>query len=503
MNMINDEPVIKRDPEAAAARQYDLVIIGGGIYGVFLALEASGRQLNTLLIERHDFGSGTSFNSLRIIHGGLRYLQQFDIARLRVSVAERRWFCRHFPDLVQVLPCMMPLYGQGLKRLSTFRVALKLNDWLSRHRNESVAEHLQLGPGAVVDHAGTKQRFPLVREAGLQGSGIWQDVVMLNSERVLIELLRWSCSRGAAVLNYMECVDLEKRGGRVQCVKAVDHETGRMYTFQAGAVINSAGGQCRLLAKRFDRDVPGLFHKTLAFNLLLDHPFPGTSAIAVSPDEPGARTYFLVPWRGMIFAGTYHMVWDGPLEDFRPDERDIIQFIRDLNAAIPGLCLSRDNVIRVYAGLLPGIGPGKADMAHKSVFYDHGRKGGPAGLYTVSGVKYTTARDVAELTLNRIYPDRVRPSSLDQDMPRPRLQFALNPEDPLTFSGAGSERLLEGLRLSKSDESAIHLDDVLLRRMDGMAKPDQIRQALSLIRNHSGWPEAGLDSELSRLERYL
>src|SRR5690606_18835162 len=135
-----NEPVIYRDLQRAQEARHDLIVVGGGVHGVMMALEAARRGLRPLLIERGDLGSGTRWNSLRIVHGGLRYLQSFDLPRYRESVAERRWFMRNLPDLVAPLPCLMPLYGNGLRRPMIFRVALKLNDLLSARRNDGVAE---------------------------------------------------------------------------------------------------------------------------------------------------------------------------------------------------------------------------------------------------------------------------------------------------------------------------------------------------------------------------
>ena len=141
---------IARRPEERAARPYDLVVIGGGIHGVALAFEAARRGYRPLLLERHDFGGGTSWSNLRIIHGGLRYLQSMDLRRFRESVAERRWFLQHFPDLIRPLPCLMPLYGHGLKRPGFLRLALAANDLLGLHRDRGLDEGVRLPRGRVL-----------------------------------------------------------------------------------------------------------------------------------------------------------------------------------------------------------------------------------------------------------------------------------------------------------------------------------------------------------------
>ncbi|HET9229063.1 MAG TPA: FAD-dependent oxidoreductase, partial [Thermoanaerobaculia bacterium] len=153
--------MIVRDPRGAASASYDLLVVGGGFYGTLLTLEAARRGLSVLLLERDDFGGATSWNSLRIVHGGLRYLQSLDFARYRESAAERRWFLETFPDLVEPLPCLMPLYdpprGGRLRRPWAFHLALAL----------SRAE------GRVVDAAEAVRIFPDVDRAGLLGGALW------------------------------------------------------------------------------------------------------------------------------------------------------------------------------------------------------------------------------------------------------------------------------------------------------------------------------------------
>ena len=126
--------MIRRDPVAVDRSHFDLVVIGGGVYGIALALEAARRRLGVLLVERRDFGGETSWNSLHIIHGGLRSLQTMDLHRFREMVTERRWWLQEFPDLVEPLPCLMPLYGRGLRRPGVLRIALRVTDLLSSGR---------------------------------------------------------------------------------------------------------------------------------------------------------------------------------------------------------------------------------------------------------------------------------------------------------------------------------------------------------------------------------
>ncbi|HAB51105.1 MAG TPA: glycerol-3-phosphate dehydrogenase/oxidase, partial [Ignavibacteriales bacterium] len=154
--------MIKRDFVEASKNQYDLIIIGGGIYGACLLLTASQAGKKALLLEKDDFGAATSFNNLRTVHGGLRYLQSLDLKRIFESVSERRWFFRNFPDLVKPLPCLMPLYGRGVYRPSIFRFALLLNDLFSSNRNDGVVSDKKLPNGKIVSKIEVMEIYPQV-----------------------------------------------------------------------------------------------------------------------------------------------------------------------------------------------------------------------------------------------------------------------------------------------------------------------------------------------------
>src|SRR5688572_2160826 len=178
-----------------------------------LALEASARGLRPLVLERHDFGGATSFNSLRIVHGGFRYLQSLDLLRFCESVVDRRWWLTTFPDLVRPLPVLMPLYSRGLRRRGVLRSALALNDLLSAARNKGVPGENQLPRGRIADVAETRALCPALDAEDLAGGAVWFDAAMPDSQRLLMEVLRWSTSRGAVALNYMEAQSLLVREG--------------------------------------------------------------------------------------------------------------------------------------------------------------------------------------------------------------------------------------------------------------------------------------------------
>jgi len=371
-------------------KKYDLIIVGGGIYGMMLAMEAKAKNLIPLLLEKHRFGHATSSNSLQIIHGGLRYLQTLSFRRHQNSVNERAWFMRTFPDLIQPLPVLFPLYNRGLHRKSIFHLALYFDRCLSYNRN--------LRPGRILDNEETIALFPNVERKGLRGAALWYDDAVIVDQD---ELMKVILQRGGTALHSHHVQKLLISQGRVQGVVA------NGTSFKADVVVNTTGPWCRSFAQQVDRDIPQLFHPSLAFNILFERPPLSTHAVAVTPHYPGARTYFLRALNNQLFAGTYHMPWKGPIDTPNPPEQQIESFLSDLNQAIPSLYLRRNEIKSIRAGFLPAKHEGTPLLADRDVIINHGQNNGPIGLYSVSGVKWTTARSVAEKTLRIILKTKI------------------------------------------------------------------------------------------------
>jgi glycerol-3-phosphate dehydrogenase len=479
--------LIDRDVGRATAEPYDLIVVGGGIYGAFVAMESARRGLRPLLVERDDFGGGTSWNSLRIIHGGLRYLQSLDLRRFQESVSERRWFCRTYPDLVEPIECLMPLYGIGLRRPSVFRVALPVNDLLSRGRNEGVRPDRHLGPGRVLDVADTVARFPEVDRDGLSGAALWHDAAMTSSVRVLIETLRWACAEGATALNYVECVGLVREGKRVTGVEALERLGGERVTFRAPVVMSCAGPAVRALTGRWDRDVTELFRPSLAFNLLLDRAPPSDATLAVTARNPVSRAYFLRPIGDRILAGTFHAPCEGYPASSEPTDDQLRSFLSDLNRAVPALGLGRDSIVRVYSGALPASRPGTEELAAREVIVDHGSAGGPAGLWSLSGVKYTTARLVAERALRRIFGPAGRDLDVQPGSERPAPVAGLTPSDPAALLVGAGPALARAVKDVVAREAVTCMEDLLLRRTDWGTDPARIPQVAAAVTRLLGY----------------
>ena len=491
--------MIKRNLEEASKKKYDVIIIGGGIYGACLLLTASQAGKKALLVEKDDFGAATTFNNLRTVHGGLRYLQSLDLKRIFESVSERRWFFRNFPDLVKPLPCLMPLYGKGVYKPGIFRFALLLNDILSTNRNSGVVENKKLPNGNILSQSEVKKIFPQVDEQNLKGGAVWFDGAMPDSQLVLIEIIKWACSLNGEALNYVEAVDLLSDHGKVTGIKVIDKTDNKVYEFSSDKIINASGPWCRTLAAKFDKDHPELFNDSFAWNVLFDHPALSTHALAVTPKKTGARTYFVHHWKGLLFAGTVHSPWKDKSRMPIPDKDSVQNFINELNSSIKNLNLKMTDVLQIFPGLLPAKEEGSDRLAVREIILDHSEKGGPKGLYSVSGVKFTTARLVAEKTLRSIFGSDLGSFQVDGRKPltEKELEIYRNDWSKTDINGYG-----ETLKKLISNESVVHLEDFMIRRTTIGDKPDNALKHSKKICSLFGWNEQEAETEIMRLKSF-
>jgi glycerol-3-phosphate dehydrogenase len=496
---------IKRDPEKASKKTYDLIIIGGGVYGAMLALEAGRRNLHSLLIERSDFGEFTSFNSLRIIHGGFRYLQKLDVLRVIESVKERRWFLKKFPELVKPLPCLMPLYGKGLRHPFLLRSGLWLYDILSYYRNQKVCSEQHIASGRIITSEQTMEILPSLDKKGLKGGAIWHDAFVPDSQRLIMAVLRWACEYGATVLNYVEAIKLLRNEKSIIGITTIDHESGKYHEFKSKTVINATGPWCRELAECFDQDEPTLFRSMMAWNILFNRKALSDHAVAVTDKKQGGRAYFLVPFKDKLLAGTGHSQWMRNEKKPMPSEEQIKEFCDDLNLALPNLNINVNDIIHVLPGLQPARKTGGTEFATREVIFNHGNNGGPVGLFSISGVKFTTARLVAEKTLNIVFSKREVPKLAKNKifMPPPDSQdrrgiFVIDNNPTNNIYSWQNE-----LNSLVTEESVQHLDDLIIRRTNLWENPEWSLEVAANMCRLFDWDDSRCDKEISRLKSKL
>lgn len=410
---------LKRDTAQLAAQQFDLLIVGAGIYGAALCWEAAHRGLRVAVVDKADFGGATSANSLKVIHGGLRYLQHADLGRARESIGERRALLRIAPHLIQVLPTLLPTYGHGLKGREVMALGLLANDIIGFDRNRGLDKARHLPGGRTISRSACTELLPNLPTENLTGGAIYHDARAYNSERLTLSFIQSAAGAGAQVANYAAVVDLLFDDNKSRVVGAVveDSVSGQRLSVRARTVVNLAGPWINQIDALAERPLPRRRQRfAKAFNIVLKRSLFEKYAVAITSrqqfvDEDalvkrGSRFLFVVPWRGRSMVGTEYIPYDGAPDQMRITDDELQGFLDEFNVAYPAGQLTLADVAHVQAGLFPITGvdeaTGSVQLAKHYDIYDHAQDALP-GLVTVMGVKYTTARDVAAKVTDFLY----------------------------------------------------------------------------------------------------
>lgn len=365
---------------------WDLLVIGGGATGLGVALESASRGYRTLLLEQGDFGSGSSSRSTKLIHGGVRYLQQGNLTLVMESLHERGILIRNAPHLVHNLSFVVPLYDwwEG----PFYGIGLKLYDTL--------AGKLGLGPSRLLTREETLQQIPTVEAKGLRGGVIYHDG-QFDDARLAIALARSCADLGAVPLNHLRVSGLLESGGIVSGVQAVEQESGRTYEIRARVVVNATGPFSDEIRRMDEPGAQAIIAPSQGVHLVLSREFlPGDSAIMVPHTDDG-RILFAVPWHDRTIVGTT----DTPVELVTPEPRPLkeeVAFLLQHASRYLSRHPQEADILSVFAGLRPLVkGHGGADTA--SLSRDHTLLISAAGLVTIAGGKWTTYRKMGEDTV--------------------------------------------------------------------------------------------------------
>ena len=412
---------------------WDMIVIGGGATGLGTALEASSRGYHTLLLEQGDFAQGTSSRSTKLIHGGVRYLQQGNLSLVLEALRERGLLIRNAPHLVHNQSFVVPLYDwwEG----PFYGIGLKLYDIL--------AGRLGLGPSRLLTRQETRQLIPTVEPQGLKGGVSYHDG-QFDDARLAISLALTIADLGGAALNYLPVTGIIRQDGLVVGVEAHDRETGRPFRIRGRVVINAAGpfvDSVRRMVAPGSRD---LISPSQGVHLVLDGSFlSGESAIMVPHTDDG-RVLFAVPWHGRTIVGTTDTAIPAATFEPRPLPEEI-SFLLAHAARYLTRHPGRADVLSVFAGIRPLVrSDAGGDTA--SLSRDHTLIVESSGLVTIAGGKWTTYRKMGEDTVSasaQVAGLGERPS-VSSDLRIHGWQEGGDPADPLLVYG--SDRTgLEGL----------------------------------------------------------
>jgi glycerol-3-phosphate dehydrogenase len=385
--------VLTRDLQSLANTRFDLLIVGAGIYGATIAWDAARRGLSVALIDRGDFGGGTSANSAKTVHGGVRALQTGNLAELRSFVRERRALSQIAPHLVHPLAFVIPTYGGLTRNPVVMRVAFGLYDLLARDRNDLQDRSKHLPPSRFISRDECLALNPAIAPDRVTGGIIWHDGQMHNPDRVVLSFVLSAVAAGAVAANYVEATGWIREGHRIIGVQGQDRLGTARFDVRATLVVNAAGPFSQALTEDLPPTIRSGRPRGLAkaMNLVTrsitrDHAFGGLT---------GSRFLFVAPWHGVSIIGTSQDPFDGRADSLRVRETDVSAFLKEVNQAFPAAGLQLDDVRLVHRGLLPATDDSGRRLLKQSVVRDH-RADGVPGLMSVLGVRYTTARGTAE-----------------------------------------------------------------------------------------------------------
>jgi glycerol-3-phosphate dehydrogenase len=369
--------------------RWDAIVVGGGATGTGVAIDAASRGYDVLLLEQSDFGKGTSSRSTKLVHGGVRYLEQGNVALVMEALKERGLLLRNAPHLVGNLGFVVPNYDWW--EAPFYGIGLKLYNLL--------AGKYGFGPSRILSREETLERLPTIKTEGLKGGVIYFDG-QFDDSRLLINLVATASEQGATLLNYAPVTELTKDAeGFVDGVKFRDAETGEEFEARAKVVINATGPFADNLRRNADPSVQPMIAPSQGIHLVFDRSFlAGDNAIMV-PHTSDGRVMFAIPWHGHTLVGTTDTpVAEAAIEPVALEQE--IDFILQTASLYLEKKPTRDDILSVFAGIRPLVRSGESGNT-SALSRDHTIRIENSGMITICGGKWTTYRHMAEDCVNQ------------------------------------------------------------------------------------------------------
>ena len=382
---------------------YDLAVIGGGATGLGVALDAAARGFSVVLVDSHDFAKGTSSRATKLVHGGVRYLAQGNIALVREALHERTTLLHNAPHLAQPLPFVMPSYR--FWETPFYGIGLMMYD--------ALAGKAGLGATQFLGPARTTQCLPTVRTEGLKGGVKYWDG-QFDDARLALALARTAASLGALVVNYCPAKSLVHEAGKVVGFVCEDADSGQQFTVRARSVVNATGVWVDTLrqmdGEAIGRPVKPMVAPSQGVHIVVDREFLPSDHALMVPKTADGRVLFAVPWLGKLILGTT----DSPRQDIvrEPEPfREEVRFILEESARYLTRAPSPADIRSIWVGLRPLVKPQDDDGDNtKSLSREHTVLASRTGLVTVTGGKWTTYRAMAEDVLQKCFTTGLLPA---------------------------------------------------------------------------------------------
>jgi len=489
---------MKRDTSLLKTKTFDVLIIGGGSHGACAARDASLRGLSVAVIDKGDICGATSHNSLKTIHGGIRYLQHLNFKRTIESIKEQTIWLRTAPHLVKPLPFLMPTYGHGMRGPLAMFAGISLFRLFRIGRNNRLREGRKIPAGRIMSRQECRKLAPNIKTEKLTGGAIWYDAQVEHADRAVMQVSQHANELGAVVCNYVQVDGLEIDNSSVNGAVVTDLISGEQFRIQCKTVLNAAGPWASSILKT-DSKLETNVDLVKSMNLVTTLPAP-TTAIAVqskleSDSIVGStkRLYFVVPWLGRAVVGTTHFAFEGDADQLTIESDEIRSFIDEVNAAYPSLKLTGKDVLYCYQGLAPAgeehSGSDKQNTLrlHESKVIDHAKEHNIDNIVSIFSIKWTTARLIAEQAIDLIANKlgNSQQGKTDKEPLHDKLDL------PYLTAGVDDDGLRAFCHAHIEHSMTVNLADLLLRRTNdtvlGKLNIDQIKVLARTMRDHFSW----------------
>lgn len=536
-----------RDTSSLSDSTFEAIIIGGGIHGatVFYQLAAAG--LKVALVEKDDFGGATSANSLKILHGGLRYLQHLNIMRMRESINSRKYYMQMAPHLIEPMPCIIPTSGLGMKGKPVMAIAMKLFDMIAWDRNRFCPEENKVGQGRLLSRQQCKKIGAGLGSEDVTGGALWYDDLITNTERMALTFIKAGVRCGGVAANYVRVRKLSRVKDCITGAEVTDRISGKAFIIKSDLVINAAGPWIDDIRKESHQastteDLAKAVNIVVKKQLFAGHGV-GLEGTEEFTDQDAKlkrskRFFFFVPWKKTTIIGTTYSYYDGKCDDLNVSEEDISEILSEVNAIYPTASLTMDDVVFSHAGLMPAHKPaqersGTPQLVKHSRVIDHEKLESLRGLLTLEGVKYTTApaiaREVEKLLRKKNLISKGRQSTVSPDgasfvkeakqspyyskFPHIKANYGNDSHaifDIVAQVGGAGNYITTNAPLIKAEvlycireEMAVKLTDIVLRRTEcgssGCPAPEKLREIAGIMAVELGWDQEQIEKEVEQV----
>ena len=390
--------MLQRFKDKDISKEFDLIVIGGGINGCGIARDASERGLSVLLLEKEDFGSGCTSASTRLIHGGLRYLEHFEFDLVRESLREREILLQNANHLVKPIELCIPIYKTDKRGYFLIKTGMILYDLLSF--DKSLPGHKMMSKSEFINYE------PSVRKENLKGAALYYDAQVTYAERLCVENAIMAKNNGALVLNHAEVISFEINSGEIASVRFLDKLTGKAHKVKGKSIINVSGPWVDSLCGLVDKNIKKQIGGTKGSHIIIKKFNSGPKHALYVNAKSDSRPFFILPWQDYYLIGTTDIPFSGNLDELKAHEDEIKYLIGETNNVLESKKISISDILFSYSGVRPlpytGNQSNPAKITRKHIIHEHVEED-LSNFISVIGGKLTTYRNLSEQAVDLVY----------------------------------------------------------------------------------------------------